>query len=283
MSALVSLITPVFNAMPYLEDYLSCVLQQTWRPLELIAVDDGSIDGSWECLQRVLPAMERAGISVRPLRISHAGQAAAVSAALPLVTGEYLTWCDADDRMTPDCISKKAEYLNRFPKLGLVRSDGMVLDGDTGRLLGHSAGPEDRRTQNIFDALFRGTTYCYAGCYMVRTTLLFTCYPDRRLPLSPEGQNLQLLLPPASRSDCGFLPEALHSYCRRGGGHSSRKRSFRQAVVRLENFSKLRQAILPYCLCDMDYYLEVDQALTEQARHALFRMAASRAREEMGK
>lgn len=281
MKALVSLITPFYNAMPYFRDYLGCVLRQTWRPLEFIAVDDGSSDGSWECLMEFLPELERAGIAVKTLRAAHAGQAAAVNAALPLVSGEYLTWCDADDRMTPDCVSKKAEYLSRFPEHGLVRSDGLVMDGDTGRVIAHSARPDDRRTQNVFDALFRGTTYCYAGCYMLRTSLLFACYPDRQIPLSPEGQNLQLLLPPASRSDCGFLPDILHFYCRRDGGHSSQRLSFRQAYARLENFSALRRAILPHCLCDAEHYLEEDRKLTGEAQRALCLTAAAQARKEI--
>ena len=280
MKSLVTLVTPVFNAMPYFREYIDCVLRQTWRPLELIAVDDGSSDGSWEYFEERLPDFERAGILARPLRIPHAGQAAAVNAALPLASGEYFTWCDADDLLTPDSIEKKADFLTRRPGLGMVRSDGIVLDGDTGNVLAHSAQAEDRRTQNIFDALFRGTTYCYAGCYMVRTALLFACYPDRQIPLSPEGQNLQLLLPTASRSDCGFLPDVLHVYCRRSGGHSSKKLSFRQACARLEHFSALRRALLPYCLCDAEYYSEEDRKLTDEARRSLCRAAAAQIRKE---
>ena len=276
----VTLATPVFNAMPYFTAYLDSVLRQTWRPLELIVVDDGSSDGSWEHLTERLSDFAHAGIFVRPLRVRHAGQAAAINAALPLVSGEYLTWCDADDLLTPDSIEKKADFLTRFPELGLVRSDGIILDGDTGQRLSRSARTEDRCDQNIFDALFRGTTYCYAGCYMVRTALLFACYPDRRIPLSPEGQNLQLLLPPASRSVCGFLPDAMHVYCLRSGGHSSKKLSFRQACARLEHFSALRQAVLPHCLCDAEYYLEEDRRLTNEARRSLCRAAAAQARKE---
>lgn len=281
MRPLVSLITPVYNAMPYFRDYLDCVLRQDWRPLEFLPVDDGSTDGSWEYLLSVLSAFEEAEISVRPLQIAHAGQAAAVNAALPLVSGEYLTWCDADDLITPDSIGKKADFLGRFPELGMVRSDGIVLDGDTGQRLSHSAREQDCLTQNIFDALFYGDTYCYAGCYMVRTALLWECYPDRAVPLSPEGQNLQLLLPPASRSDCGFLPEALHTYCRRSGGHSGRKLGFQAAKTRIENFSKLRREILPYCRCEPAHYWEKDRKLTEEALRALCQAAASRARKEM--
>lgn len=281
MNQSVSLITPFYNAMPYFRDYLRCVLMQTWRPLEFIAVDDGSSDGSRECLTEFLPRLEKAGISVRALRTEREGQAAAVNAALPLASGEYITWCDADDWMTPDCVSKKAEYLSRFPEYGLVRSDGLVFDGDADRLLAHSAKPEDRCTQNIFDALFLGTTYCYAGCYMVRASLLFQAYPDRLIPVSPEGQNLQLLLPAASRSECGFIPDILHRYYRRSRGHSSQKLTFRQAYKRLENFSALRQAVIPHCLCDAEHYIEENRKLTADAKRTLCNTAAAQARKKI--
>lgn len=280
MKPLVSLITPFFNAMPYFRDYLGCVLRQTWRPLELIAVDDGSSDGSWDCLMKFLPELERVGIAVHTLRRAHEGQAAAVNAALPLVSGEYLTWCDADDLMTPDSVEKKAEYLIGRPELGMVRSDGIVADGDTGRVLARSAREEDRGTREIFDGLFHGTTYCYAGCYMLRTALLFQCYPERQIPLSPEGQNLQLLLPPASRTRCGFLPNALHTYFRRSSGHSGRERSFTENRRRLENFSSLRRAILPYCDCNWERYLQEDRRMLEAELQALCRAAAAKIREE---
>lgn len=278
MNPLVSLVTPVFNAMPYFQDYLDCVIAQSWRPLELIAVDDGSTDSSWEYLQDMLPAMEKAEIAVRTLRREHEGQAAAVNAALPLVSGDYFTWCDADDWMKPDSIEKKTRYLMRRPELDMVRSDGIVIDGDTGRRISQSAKAADRQTQNVFDALFRGTTYCYAGCYLLRTALLFQCYPDRKIPLSPEGQNLQLLLPPASRTDCGFLPEQLHAYCIRNSGDSSKKRSFTEARARVENFFALRREILPYCVCDQKHYAAENKRILESELQLLCRTAVSQIR-----
>lgn len=281
MKPSVSLITPFYNAMPYFQDYLECVLKQTYRPLEFIAADDGSTDNSWECLTEFLPEFEKAGISVRALRSEHGGQAAAVNAALPLVSGEYITWCDADDWMSEDSISKKAEYLSRHPECGLVRSDGLVIDGDKGSVLARSAKPEDRHTQNIFDAVYRGTTYCYAGCYMGRASSLFEAYPNKQIPLSPEGQNLQLLFPLASRFDCGFIPDILHRYYVRNGGHSSRKLTFREAVRRLNNFSELRQAIIPHCICDVQYYIEEDKKITAEALEQLYKTAADSVRKGM--
>lgn len=254
MNESVSMIVPVYNAMPYFPMFLDSLREQTWRPLTCIFADDGSTDGSAECLSEYLPKLKEAGIEVECLSLPHGGQAAAVNAALKKVNGEFLTWCDADDRMLPRCVEAKALYLREHPEIGMVRNDGLVFDGDTQVVLSHSAKESDRRTQWIFDGLLDQTVYCYAGCYMVRTDVFWQGYPDREIPLSPEGQNLQLLLPPASRTQCGFVPEVLHHYYRRSTGHSGRVRSYTESLARAMNFIDLTERILAHCDCDREYY-----------------------------
>ena len=283
MNPLVTLVAPVFNAMPYLKDFLSCLEKQTWRPLEVVLVDDGSTDDSAVCLRQHKAVLEAAGLSVKLLFCPHRGQAAAMNAALPLISGEFFTWCDADDLLTPDSLEKKVIWLMEHPDVGMVRSNGIVLDADKGIQLSESARASDRCRKSVFEDLFLDRTYWYAGCYMVRTELFFACYPDKKMPESPEGQNLQLLLPPASRSECGYLDEPLHTYCRRHSGHSSRDRSYRENLSRMENFTALRLAILEYCECDQVHYAALARALEEKNRKILLYSAVQRARKEMGK
>ena len=280
MNALVSLISPVYNAMPYLMAYLDCLKAQSYRPIQALLVDDGSTDGSREYMDAQLPTLEKAGLKVTVLHRPHGGQAAAFNAALPLIRGEFFTWCDADDLLTPDSIEKKVTWLQAHPDIGMVRSNGLVLNGDTGEVLSESATEHDRRQQNVFEDLFLEKTYCYAGCYMVRTALFRQCYPDMRIPESPEGQNLQLLLPPASRTQCGFLEEALHTYCRRRSGHSSQSRSYSQTLRRLENFTALRLRLLEYCSCDRAHYAALAKKLEEKRRAQLVHSALLQARKE---
>lgn len=280
MNPLVSLVSPVYNAMPYLQDYLTCLATQTWRPLEVILVDDGSTDDSACCLRQYQAVLEAAGLSVKLLFCPHRGQAAAMNAALPLIRGAFFTWCDADDLLTPDSVEKKVLWLLNNPQIGMVRSNGRIMDADRGILLSETAKENDRQQKDIFEELLLDQTYCFAGCYMLRTELFFACYPDKKIPESPEGQNLQLLLPPASRSVCGFLEEPLHTYCRRGSGHSSRKRSYRQTLQRLENFAALRLEILEYCSCDKPYFTSLANAHAEKKRRQLLYSAALQARKE---
>ena len=283
MKPLVSLLTPVFNAMPYLKDYLESVRKQTWRPLQLILADDGSTDDSAAYIESILPELEKEGIETAFLKLPHQGQAWAMNAALKKVSGVFLTWCDSDDIMLPECIEKKAQYLLDHPEIGMVRNDGLHIDGDTGEVLRNSAREVDRHTQWIFHDLFLQYTYCYAGCYMIRTDLFEECYPDREIPVSPEGQNLQMLLPPASRTECGFIPDVLHHYLQRTSGHASQSKSYTQRRARIINFSKLFREILPYCECDREQYeAEIKRVEKTQLDHLNFSVVY-RAREEMKK
>lgn len=280
MNPLVTLVTPVYNAMPWLRDYLHCVADQTWRPLEVILVDDGSTDGSADCLREMTPVLEQAGLTVRTLYCAHNGQAAAFNTALPHIHGDFFTWCDADDLLTPDSVEKKVRWLLAHPEIGMVRSNGIVLNADTNTVVSDSAKSADRCDKNIFEDLFCDRTYCYAGCYMIRSSLFFAGYPEKRMPESPEGQNLQLLLPTASRTICGYLDEKLHIYCRRSGSHSSQKRSYQQSLRRITNFTTLRLAVLEHCICDQAYFVQLAELREKEARQALIYSAAKQAREE---
>ena len=282
MNPLVSLISPVYNSMPYLRDFLTCLEQQTWRPLEVILVDDGSTDDSAQCLRENQARLEQAGISVQILFCQHKGQAAAFNAALPLIKGAFFTWCDSDDLMSPDGVEKKVRWLLENPQIGMVRNNGIVLDADKNTVLADSARESDRCTKSIFSDLFQDMTYCYAGCYMIRTDLFFACYPEKQIPESPEGQNLQLLLPPASRTLCGFIDEKLHTYCRRNSGHSSMNRSYQENLLRMKNFTALRLEILKYCDCDRAMYTEMAHRIEEKNKQILLYSALQRARKDLG-
>jgi glycosyltransferase involved in cell wall biosynthesis len=105
---LVSVITPFFNARPYLTEAVESVLAQSYRPLELLLVDDGSTDGSADCIAHLADTHD----GVRLLRLSHnQGQAAARNAALLRARGEFLTFLDADDVMMPDRLAFQIDYL----------------------------------------------------------------------------------------------------------------------------------------------------------------------------
>lgn len=273
----VTLVTPVYDQAEFLNDYLKCIIDQTWRPLQVILVDDGSTDGSDKLLD-IAAANGNDDLSIEVIHATHAGQAHAINLALSKVKGEFFTWCDADDRMTVDSIEKKALYLMEHAQDGMVRSNGIMYDLDNGEVIGEYASSEDKERRRIFDDLLYDRTYCYAGTYMLRTDLLFMCYPDKQIPESSEGQNLQLLLPPSSRSTCGYIDEKLHTYRVHHDSHSHRHRSYSEALDRITKFTSLRLKLLDHCECDTEKYTNAIEKIDESSKSDLLRNAVKKAR-----
>ena len=97
---LISVIVPVCNAEEYLGDCLDSILAQTYCNLEILVVDDGSTDGSSDVMTRYSSCDNR----VKVFSQSNLGPSAARNRALDAMTGEYVTFVDADDMISHECI-----------------------------------------------------------------------------------------------------------------------------------------------------------------------------------
>ena len=103
--ALVSVLIPCFNAAAYAGAALESVLAQTYAPIEIIVVDDGSADGS----AGVLDQFRARGVTV--ITQSNAGQCAAANRALSAANGAYIKFFDADDLLHPEMIERQLRAL----------------------------------------------------------------------------------------------------------------------------------------------------------------------------
>lgn len=114
---LISVIMPCFNAAPYVEEAVRSVLDQTYRDIELIVVDDGSTDASPEIVGRL--AEEYRG-RITQVAQSNAGPYAARNHGLRLAKGEYVAFLDADDWWSPDCMQKLQSAVSESPSFALA-------------------------------------------------------------------------------------------------------------------------------------------------------------------
>lgn len=92
-----SVILPVYNVETFLGECLDSVLAQTFRDFELIAIDDGSSDGSAAILERYARADKR----IRVVRQPNAGLGAARNRGLEISSGKYVHFVDSDDILEP--------------------------------------------------------------------------------------------------------------------------------------------------------------------------------------
>ena len=98
----VSVVIPVYNAEKYLRDTLESVLNQTFRDIEILCVDDGSTDRSLEILHDYSQKDSR--IKILYQKVESNGAALARNLGLKSATGEYVIFLDADDLFEPDLI-----------------------------------------------------------------------------------------------------------------------------------------------------------------------------------
>jgi glycosyltransferase involved in cell wall biosynthesis len=105
MSPLVSIVIPCFNAEAYVAAAVDSALGQAGARTEVIAVNDGSSDGSLAILGRL------ASPRLRVLDQPNQGASAARNAGLRLAQGDYIQFLDADDLLAPDKVARQLERL----------------------------------------------------------------------------------------------------------------------------------------------------------------------------
>lgn len=111
---LISVIVPVYNGESFLEACISSIVNQTYEKLEIIIVDDGSSDGTWEICQE----LKKNYPNMILLHKEDEGVSAARNAAVGISKGQYISFVDADDRILPQML----EYLYN----ALVETDSEI-------------------------------------------------------------------------------------------------------------------------------------------------------------
>ncbi len=112
----------VYNAADYLAEAVSSILNQTYRDLEFIIINDGSTDHTREILesysdQRILL-----------LHQENAGLTKSLNRALSLARGEFIGRQDADDVSMPDRFQTQVQFLRDKPDVAMVGSSVKVID-----------------------------------------------------------------------------------------------------------------------------------------------------------
>ena len=118
---LVSVIIPLYNQKQYIGRAIKSVLRQTYSPIEIIVVNDGSTDNPHEILISYLD-------KIRIITQSNKGLAAARNAGFNIAKGKYIQFLDADDTILKNKIETQTNILENNNDLGLTACRTIWVD-----------------------------------------------------------------------------------------------------------------------------------------------------------
>lgn len=123
---LVSVIVPVYNVRPYLEQCLESVVAQTYQNLEILVIDDGSTDGSGEVCDQFAENDSR----IRVVHQENKGLGAARNVGLNLATGLVISFLDSDDAFLSNAIEKALNaMIETHADIALFKSKSVKTEG----------------------------------------------------------------------------------------------------------------------------------------------------------
>jgi len=199
----VSVILGVYNGERYLKEAIESVLSQTFTALELVIINDGSVDGT----RSIVSSFNDRRIKAVHLP-DNVGRCLARNKGLDIANGEYIAILDADDIFLPERVEKGVDYLDHNQKVGLIGSAWENIDGS-----GHKTVIYKLKTK--YHPLY---SICHSTS-MYRKTCLSTSGAYRK-EFDYGAEDYDLWMRIAMDWDVAIIDEVLVRYREHGGSFS---------------------------------------------------------------
>lgn len=231
---LISIVMPVYNALPYLEQAIQSIYAQTITDWELVAVDDCSTDGSHEFLKSIDDPR------VRVLRNQeNMGHSFTCNVGISSATGRYIARMDADDMMLPTRLEKQLSMLQGNPHLDVVgcglfrmRNNGIVVAV-------HRPPPKHHEIARLFSGAM---SFVYGPSFQLTNGAMFGCtmwFQRWKYDATvPYAQDFDLICRSRGVSMFGNIPEPLYIYRVGSGGTSSWSNQMKAVFYKAKSIAK---------------------------------------------
>ena len=209
---LVSVIIPAYNAEPFIERTLKSVLCQTYENIEVLVVDDGSKDKTFE----IVESIARKDSRVTLIQQQNAGVAAARNLAIEKSQGEYIAPIDADDIWYLEKLEKQVKcILAAGESVGLVYSLSVNIDENDIIICQHSGNFQFRPEGKVYTALLCINFIDSASIPLIRRTCFkhiggYNCQLKQQAAQGCEDWDIHLRI--AEYYEFRVVPEFLVGY-----------------------------------------------------------------------
>ena len=243
---LVSVIIPIYNVEKYLKECVDSVINQTYRNLEIILVNDGSSDGCGAMCDAYAEQDER----VRVIHLINGGVSVARNSGMDIATGEFVIFVDSDDWIYSEMIEGYMGCFAKHPELDLVESIIYESLLDQPYSIGMYIG-----SNQVEDKILTGTELMHQFCTEIlpasRPSPCNKCYRARllqghRFPVGARcGEDLVFMLRLYPHVRAYLYWEQVNYYYRENREGSATERSIAKFVPMLVDcYENLTQLIL---------------------------------------
>lgn len=181
----ISVIVASYNHHLYIQETLESILAQSFGDFEIIVVDDGSSDGSWQIIQDFAARDARLHAFKHPDGQNH-GLTATLLLALAHCRGEYVAFLESDDLWRHDCLKKRLEALRRSGCRAVFNAvETLPMPGATTHLVGYCERVMGEHAATLRRAPDKGLNLHYGmlienkiptfSCVMLNRDLLQSC------------------------------------------------------------------------------------------------------------
>lgn len=186
MTPLISVIIPVYNVEKYITVSINSILKQAYNNLEVILVDDGSVDNSGNICDNFAKSDNR----IKVIHKANSGVSAARNTGLEEATGEYVCFIDSDDYVTEGYIKDMYDTATKY-KADIVTTNQFKIwnDGKTVELFRQNVpyGTVTEKTgiETLSDMLYGKTCYATCCCKLYKKDI----FSDIRFPSYRMGED----------------------------------------------------------------------------------------------
>lgn len=177
---LISIIIPVYNVEAYVARCIESIIQQTYRNLQIIVVDDGSIDASIS----IVESLQDERIEI--IRKENGGLSSARNEGLKYVKGEYVTFVDSDDFLSNNAIEEFVKYAIKYHADIVVAKEKIVNSDIENNVCKSNMASHMFLGQDCLSELLRMRVPTYTWGKLYRTSLV----KDNKI-LFPVGRNYE--------------------------------------------------------------------------------------------
>lgn len=208
---LVSIGIALYNHETYIKECIDSILNQTYDNIEIIVIDDGSKDASY---QSALHAFE-----TNPIKRPHIlktrpnkGMCNTLNEIITLAKGEYISFVGSDDFIHPEKIEKQVAYLESHPDVALVQSDSYIVDKES-HITSLFTCKGRQNEGDLYEALISGKGLVNTPSHLYRT-----CVYEKIGVYDPafRWEDTDFWLRLTKYFKVGYIPEPLNYYRRHG-------------------------------------------------------------------